>query len=110
MGDDIAELKLLVQQQTREAVEAQRRVDTLIAEMALMRAAAPAGPAHVPDAAAVAAALVAARADKISKLGVSLRKSYKIKEFKDTNEGSVKRLADQIRPRNCNSQEDEWYS
>ena len=84
MGDEneeIAELKKLVQQQTREAVDAQRRVDNLIAEMARQR-----GPAPAPDADAVARA----RAEKISKLSVSLRKSYKVKEFKDTNEGSVK--------------------
>ena len=67
MADDIAELKLLVQQQTREAVEAQRIVYTLIAEMARMRGLAPAGPA-VPPPDAAARALAAARADKISKL------------------------------------------
>ena len=81
MGD-IQELKDLVAQQARDTAN-------LIAEMARMRAPPPGGggPAHVPDAGAVAAA---ARADKISKLGVSLRKSYKVKEFKDTHEGSVK--------------------
>ena len=44
----------------------------------------PVAPAHVPavvpDAAAVAAAAAAAvRADKVSKLGIALRKSYKVK-------------------------------
>ena len=81
MGD-IEELKNLVAQQARDTA-------SLIAEMARMRAA-PAGPAHVPDPDAAAAALVVARADKVSKLGVSLRKSYKVKEFKDNNEKSVK--------------------
>ena len=73
---------------------AQQARDTanLIAEMARMRAVpAPGGPALPgPDPDAAARALAVARADKISKLGVSLRKSYKVKEFKDTNEGSVK--------------------
>ena len=82
MGDDIQELKDLVAQQARDTA-------TLIAEMARMRAA-PVPGAPVQDADAAARALVAARADKVSKLGVSLRKSYKVKEFKDTNEGSIK--------------------
>ena len=57
-----------------------------------MAAVVPAAPVHPPPAvpAAVAAAAAVARADKVSKLGIALRKSYKIKEFKDTNEGSVK--------------------
>ena len=87
MGD-IAELKQLVAQQTRDAAAAQKRVDDLIAELARARMA----PAHVPavpDAGAIAAA-AAARADKVSKLGIALRKSYKVKEFKDTHDGSVK--------------------
>ena len=80
--DQIQELKDLVNQQARDTAN-------LIAELARARGApGPGGPAHVvPDAAAAAAA---ARADKISKLGISLRKSYKVKEFKDVNEGSVK--------------------
>ena len=89
MGD-IAELKELVDRQSRESVAAQKRVDDLIAELARMRMAAPVHPPPAPDAAAVAAAAVVARADKVSKLGIALRKSYKVKEFKDTNEGSVK--------------------
>ena len=88
MGD-IAELKELVAQQSRDAIEAQKRVDDLIAELARSQlAAVPAAPAHLP--AAVPDAAAVARADKVSKLGIALRKSYKIKEFKDTNEGSVK--------------------
>ena len=88
MADDIAELKELVAKQSREAVQAQQRVDDLIAELARARVA-PAGPGGpgVPDAAAAA---VAARADKVSKLGIALRKSHKVKEFKDTHEGSIK--------------------
>ena len=74
MGD-IAELKELVQQQARDAIAAQRKVDDLIAELARARMApVPAAPVHVPvvpDAAAVAAV----RADKVSKLGIALRKS-----------------------------------
>ena len=87
MGD-IQDLKDLVAQQVREAANAQKRCDDILAELARLCAAAPAaaapaaaaaaaGPGHVhaadPDAAA-AAALVA-RADKISKLGKALRKS-----------------------------------
>ena len=93
MGD-IAELKELVAQQSRDAIAAQKRVDDLIAELARARLAPPATPAHipavVPDAGAIAAAAAAARTDKVSKLGIALRKSYKVKEFKDTHEGSVK--------------------
>ena len=89
MGD-IEQLKELVQQQTRDAVAAQRKVDELIAALALQRQAPiQAAPVHgpVPDAEAVAAA---ARADKVSKLGIALRKSYKVKEFKEAREESVK--------------------
>ena len=78
MGD-IQELKDLVAQQARDTAN-------LIAEMARMRApGGPGGPGHAPapDADAIARAAAAARADKLSKLGISLRKSYKVKEFKD---------------------------
>ena len=112
MGD-IAELKELVAQQSRDAIAAQKRVDDLIAELARARLAAiaaqkrvvdliaelararlaaPAPPVHipvVPNAGAIAVA-AAARTDKVSKLGIALRKSYKVKEFKDTHDGSVK--------------------
>ena len=52
----------------------------------------PVNPVADPDTAApaVAAAGIAARAEKVSKLGIALRKIYKVKEFKDNNEGSVK--------------------
>ena len=83
----------MVAQQSRDAIAAQKRVDDLIAELARARMAPPAAPAHVPvvpDAGAIAAAAAAARADKVSKLGIALRKSYKVKEFKDTHDGSVK--------------------
>ena len=79
--DQMQELKDLVNQQARDTA-------TLIAELARARGApGPGGPAHVPDRGAAAAARMA---DKISKLGISLRKAYKVKEFKDVNEGSVK--------------------
>ena len=91
MGDEedqvnqMQELKELVQQQARDTAN-------LIAEMARLRV--PGDPAHgvvpVVDADAAARAAAAARAEKLSKLGISLRKSYKVKEFKDSNEGSVK--------------------
>ena len=50
MAEDIQELKNIVAQQAREAAEAQRRVDALIAEMARLRAppGAPAGDGVVP--------------------------------------------------------------
>ena len=67
---------------------AQKRVDDLISELARVRLAAPVNPVHPPVEPAVAAE--AARAEKVSKLGIVLRKSYKVKEFKDNNEGSVK--------------------
>ena len=88
MGD-IQELKDLVAQQVRKAAQAQKRnedtqkrVDDLLAEIAKMRvepASAGPGHTHAPDPVAIAAAALAARADKISKLGIALRKSYKVK-------------------------------
>ena len=78
--NEVQELKNLVDRQSRDTA-------ALIEALARRRGApGPGGPAHVPDAAEVAAA----RVDKISKLGISLRKSYKVKEFKDVNESSVK--------------------
>ena len=88
MGD-IAELRELVVQQTRDGVASQKKIDELIAALALQRQPpVQAVPVHhpVPD----AGALAAARADKISKLGIALRKSYKVKEFKEAREESVK--------------------
>ena len=41
-------------------------------------------------AAAAAAAAVAARANKISKMGINLRKSNKVREFKDSSETNIK--------------------
>ena len=94
---EIEELKELVAKQSRESVAAQKRVDDLIAELARVRLAGPGPAVHPPPAVnpevaaeAAAAAVAAARAEKVSKLGIALRKSYKVKEFKDTNEGSVK--------------------
>ena len=88
MGD-IAELRELVVQQTRDGVANHKKIDELIAALALQRQAAPVhAPVHHP--APDAGALAAARADKISKLGIALRKSYKVKEFKETREESVK--------------------
>ena len=89
---DIEELKQLVAQQTRDLqaqnLASQKRVDDLIQALADARMA----PVHVPEVepgVAVAAAVIA-HAEKISKLGIALRKSYKVKEFKDNHEGSVK--------------------
>ena len=90
---DIEELKQLVAQQTKDLQEknaaSQRWVDALIQALADARATL----VHVPDAdpAVAAVAAVVARVEKISKLGIALRKSYKVKEFKDNNENSVKK-------------------
>ena len=62
MGD-VAEIKELVAKQSREAVQAQKRVDDLIAELARQRMA-PAAPVIAPDAAAAAAAVVAAAGER----------------------------------------------
>ena len=80
MGD-IEELKLLVAQKARENIASQKRVDDLI--QALARADA----VYVPgaDSGRAACAAVVTRAEKISRLGIALRKSYKVKEFKDNN-------------------------
>ena len=102
MGDndnELQELKTLVAQQARYTAN-------LIAEMVRTRGA-PSGPVHVlvPDA---DAALVVAGANKISKLGMSLRISYKVKEFKDTNEGSVKEWLTKF-DQEILTQENVWY-
>ena len=99
---DIDALKALVDQQIKENIaareeaktdrdEANRRHNELLAEMQRQRAAAPVGPAVPADPAARAAALVVARAEKISKIQLNLRKSNKLKEFKESTEtGAVK--------------------
>ena len=107
---DIEELKLLVTQQIKDGVEnrkeakerseeadrrhaeTKRTVDDLLEEISRLRAAAvaaaappDAAPAHGPvlDDAARLAAAAAARAEKISKIQINLRKSNKVREFKD---------------------------
>ena len=59
----------------------------MIQALALRRDAAHALAADPGRAAHVA---LVTRAEKISRLGIALRKSYKVKEFKDNNESSVK--------------------
>ena len=105
---DVEVLKHLVDQQIKENIaareeakeerdEANRKHDEshqtikdLLAELALQRAAH-VGPALPGDPAARAAAVVAARAEKISKMQLNLRKSNKLKEFKESTEtGAVK--------------------
>ena len=105
-------LKLLVDQQIREGIaarneaklrsdeanrrhaESQQKVADLLEEVARLRVAAPVDAAAAPvlgDAAAArAAAAVVARAEKISKMQVNLRKSNKIKEYKESTETTVK--------------------
>ena len=80
----------------------QKRIEDLLDEMGRLRSAAAAvpavvaTPAHGPvldaetQAAAAAVTAVAARTDKISKMGIQLGKSSKIREFKDSFDGNVK--------------------
>ena len=99
---DFAEIKALVEKQIQEGVRASQRNDDaerrheasqqscedLLAEIRRMREAAAAAaaipaegvaPVHAPmDGAARAAALAAARVEKISKMGIYLRKSTKV--------------------------------
>ena len=114
MGD-IQQLIDLLNKQVREGVEAQKRsveaerrheeskqkVDDLLAEIARLRAAerAAAGPAdgvaapaHGPvlDEAARLQVAEAERAEKISKMQINLRKSNKVREFKDSSEADFK--------------------
>ena len=75
---DIDELKDLVAQQVREGANSRKMVDDLIAQMAWAAVAAPADgkvPVHGPvlDGAA-RAAIAVARAEKISKIIINLRK------------------------------------
>ena len=59
--------------------------------MQRQRAAAPEGPALPGDPAARAAAVVVTRAERISRMQLNLRKSNKLKEFKESTEtGAVK--------------------
>ena len=90
---DIEELKNLVTKQIREAAAAQVRQDALIAELQRARIAHPGAPADgdvdavaaAAEAAAAAAeaARVAARTEKFNKLAIALRKSFKVKEYKE---------------------------
>ena len=97
MGD-IEELRNLVAQQIRAAGAAQIRQENLLEELVRARNA-PAGPAPDPvaDAAAalaaaeaVEAARLVARTEKFNKLAYALRKSYKIKEYKDAGGEIIK--------------------
>ena len=107
---DVDALKQLVDQQIKEGIAAreaqverddeskrrhdeyQQTINNLLEEMARQRLAAPGEAAAAPPgdaAAARAAAAVVARAEKISKIQVNLRKSNKIKEFKESTETST---------------------
>ena len=87
MGD-MEELKSLVEKQLRENIAAQKRVDDLIE--AIARAPLPHEHATALEGDAARAAAAVTRAEKVSKLGIALRKSYKVKEYKDNHEGSIK--------------------
>ena len=115
---DIEELKLLVDQQIRDGVtarteaklrsdeanrrheESQQKVEDLLKEIGRLRAAAAAaaapavGAAPAPgpalgDAGRLQAA-AAARAEKIFKIQINLRKSNKVREYKEPTESNVK--------------------
>ena len=80
MGDVEALKELLASQALAHEARDQstkRMIDNLIAELARGRAGVP------PDAAA-------ARVDKVSKLAIALRKSLKVKEFREVNDCTVK--------------------
>ena len=64
--------------------ESQKMVADLIAELA--RACAPAD----GGVAAAAAAVAATRADRINKMNIALRKSQKVKEYREMNDISIK--------------------
>ena len=117
---DIEELKLLVNQQIRDGIDArneaklardeaklrseeanrrheesQQKVVDLLEEIGRLRAAAvaaaaPADGAPVLDEAVRLQAAAAARAENISKIQIKLRKSNKMREFKDSSEANVK--------------------
>ena len=106
---DIEDLKLLVYRQIRDGItarneaklrsdeadrrhaESQQKIVDLLEEVARLRGAAPAdGAAPVLGDAARLQAAAAARAEKILKIQVNLRKSNKIKEYKESTETTVK--------------------
>ena len=97
MGD-IVELRDLVMQQIRAARDAQIRQDNLVEELVRARNA-PVEPAADPrvEAAAIEAAEAAAeaarivaRTEKFNKLAYAMRKSYKVKEYKDAGGEIIK--------------------
>ena len=84
------EAKLERDQAIADRDEANRRHNELLAEMQLQRAAHVV-PALPGDAGGRAAAPVVTRAEKISRMQLNLRKSNKLKEFKESTEtGAVK--------------------
>ena len=95
---DIDDLMNLVAQQIRAAGAAQIRHENLIEEMVRPRNA-PVGPAPDPIAAAATAeaaeaaaeaARIVARTEKFNKLAYAMRKSYKIKEYRDAGGEIIK--------------------
>ena len=80
----------MVQQQARDAITNQKKVDDLIAELARQRMTPVPAAALVYVPVSNAEAVAAARADKVAKLGNALRKSYKVKEFRETHDFSIK--------------------
>ena len=97
MGD-IVELRDLVTQQIRAARDAQIRQDNLLDELVRARNApvAPVADPRVEAAAieaaeaAAEAARIVARTEKFNKLAYAMRKSYKVKEYKDAGGEIIK--------------------
>ena len=89
---DIDELRLLVASQIRESAATSAIADNLIAELARGREARAAGPVIDHEAAEAAAerAHMVARTEKFNKLAYSMRKSNKVKEYKDSSSEVIK--------------------
>ena len=90
MGD-LQEMKDLVEIMVKQSVEAQKRADRMAEQNANLIATLNAhggGDGHVGVAPALDAGLI--RSENISKLNLALRMSGKVKDFKETHDGSVK--------------------
>ena len=113
------EAKLRSEEADRRHDESQQKVVNQLEEIGRLRAAAAAvapadgvaAPAHGPvlDEAAQLQAAAAARAEKISKIQINLRKSNKVREFKDSSEANVKEWLTKF-DTELNTQENGWYS
>ena len=87
MGDELEEMKCLVKRMTNAATTMQEENLKLITALNA-RPAAPGGAAVVPAAPAVDPAIV--RGEKMAKLNFALKKSVKIKDFKEAQELDIR--------------------